>query len=66
MIVPVAMMEELFKRVQRQDDGSSIALLSLQRFDGGGIGSGIATAAVIAVRCLRSTCKWLLVPDEAS
>jgi len=65
MIVPVAMMEELFKRVQRQHDGS-IALLSLQRFDGGGIGSGIATAAVIAVRCLRSTCKWLLVPDEAS
>jgi hypothetical protein len=53
MIVPVAMMEELFKRVQRQHDGSSIALLSLQRFDGGGIESGIATAAIIAVRCLR-------------
>jgi hypothetical protein len=53
MIVPVAMMEELFKRVQRKHDGSSIALLSLQSFNDGGIGSGIAAAAVIAVRCLR-------------
>jgi hypothetical protein len=49
MIVPVAMMEELFKRVQRQDDGSIIARFSLHFLDGGGLGSGIATAAIIAV-----------------
>ena len=34
--------------------------------DGGGIGSSIATPGIIAVRCLREKCEWLLVPDEAS
>jgi hypothetical protein len=65
MIVPVAMMEELFKRVQRQDDGSIIARFSLHSCDGG-IGSGIATAGIIALRCIREKCERLLVADEAS
>ena len=65
MIVPVAMMEELFKRVQRQDDGSILACFS-QHYCDGGIGSSIATAGIIALRCIREKCERLLVADEAS
>jgi hypothetical protein len=43
---------------------SIIARFGLYSFDSDGIGSSIATPGIIAVRCIRAKCEWLLVADE--
>jgi hypothetical protein len=46
-------------------DGSDIARCNLRSFSGG-MGSSIATASPIVVRCLREKYQWVLVADEES
>jgi hypothetical protein len=53
-------------RLGGEDEISSSALLSLQSFNDGGIGSSIATPGIITLRCIREKCEWLLVTDETS
>jgi hypothetical protein len=51
--------------ILHENNGSIIARFNLHSCDGG-VGSGIATAAIIALRCIREKCEQLLVADEAS
>ena len=48
-----------------QHDASIIARFNLHSLTGG-VGSSIATPGIIALRCIREKCEWLLVADEAS
>jgi hypothetical protein len=49
--------------IRYEDNSSIISRFNLHSCDGG-IGSSIATSGIIAVRCIREKCEWLLVADE--
>jgi hypothetical protein len=61
-----ATMSADFNEFRGSHDGSDIAHFSLHHVASGGIGSDIATASIIALRCLREKCQRMLVADEAS